>query len=51
MYVVYSNCLYFLSIFLFTYNKNLRSPQNMSVIFEKAPSPRQECVAFITGHE
>ena len=26
MYVVYSNCLYFLSIFLFTYNKNLLPP-------------------------
>ena len=25
MYVVKSNCLYFLSIFLFTYNKNLLS--------------------------
>ena len=25
MYDVYSNCLYFLSIFLFTYNKNLLS--------------------------
>ena len=27
MYVVYINLLYFLSIFLFTYNKNLLSPQ------------------------
>ena len=26
MYVVYINLLYFLSIFLFTYNKNLLSP-------------------------
>ena len=28
MYVVYINLLYFLSIFLFTYNKNLLSPKN-----------------------
>ena len=27
MYVVYINLLYFLSIFLFTYNKNLLSPK------------------------
>ena len=28
MYVVYINLLYFLSIFLFTYNKNLLSQKN-----------------------
>ena len=30
MYVVYINLLYFLSIFLFTYNKNLLSPRKCS---------------------
>ena len=30
MYVVYINLLYFLSIFLFTYNKNLLSPPKKS---------------------
>ena len=30
MYVVYSNLLYFLSIFLFTYNKNLLSQKNIT---------------------
>ena len=29
MYVVYINLLYFLSIFLFTYNKNLLSQKNL----------------------
>ena len=31
MYVVYINLLYFLSIFLFTYNKNLLSPKKNQV--------------------
>ena len=31
MYVVYVNLLYFLSIFLFTYNKNLLSPPKNTV--------------------
>ena len=30
MYVVYINLLYFLSIFLFTYNKNLLSPKKLN---------------------
>ena len=33
MYVVYINLLYFLSIFLFTYNKNLLSPPKKCTIF------------------
>ena len=32
MYVVYINLLYFLSIFLFTYNKNLLSPQKKLIM-------------------
>ena len=32
MYVVYINLLYFLSIFLFTYNKNLLSQKKDGVI-------------------
>ena len=32
MYVVYINLLYFLSIFLFTYNKNLLSQKNTQII-------------------
>ena len=32
MYVVYINLLYFLSIFLFTYNKNLLSPKKICII-------------------
>ena len=32
MYVVYINLLYFLSIFLFTYNKNLLSQKKNSTI-------------------
>ena len=32
MYVVYINLLYFLSIFLFTYNKNLLSQKKISFI-------------------
>ena len=37
MYVVYINLLYFLSIFLFTYNKNLLSP----------PPPKRSCMSLI----
>ena len=33
MYVVYSNLLYFLSIFLFTYNKNLLSPKILEKLY------------------
>ena len=33
MYVVYSICLYFLSIFLFTYNKNHLSKKNNNKSF------------------
>ena len=32
MYVVYINLLYFLSIFLFTYNKNLLSQKKIAII-------------------
>ena len=34
MYVVYINLLYFLSIFLFTYNKNLLSENLMSYSYD-----------------
>ena len=44
MYVVYINLLYFLSIFLFTYNKNLLSPKNsnMCSIFTKESGCRKK---------
>ena len=35
MYVVYSICLYFLSIFLFTYNKNHLSKKKIGSFFRK----------------
>ena len=34
MYVVYINILYFLSIFLFTYNKNLLSQKKMMLLIK-----------------
>ena len=42
MYVVYSNCLYFLSIFLFNYNKFLLPPP--------PPPKKNVLVAPLPGH-
>ena len=36
MYVVYINLLYFLSIFLFTYNKNLLSQKKKLINLQKS---------------
>ena len=49
MYVVYINLLYFLSIFLFTYNKNLLSQKKNFAHFAQLAIRISKDHAFRTG--